>query len=108
MKRNFNAGFTAINGQPLVEMVDSKPVQITLSAIALQALQGVFDDEKNLPAADKISRFTLATRIHQTPICDVVSEEVALLKLLINKAYPAPLIVAQAWAMLDADYVEAS
>lgn len=98
MKRDFTQGFKLIDGSTIPD--------VTLKTVALTALQGVYEDEKNLQATDKIARFTLATRVYQASVCDLTAEEVALLKTLINKAYPAPLIVAQAWAMLDSDFAE--
>lgn len=113
MKRNFNSSFTFIDGRPITEPgsvgADGQPakaVPLSLLTVALTAIQGIYEDEKNLPPTDKIARFNLATRIYQTPLCEVSAEEVSMLKTLINKAYPSPLIVAQAWQILDADYVE--
>lgn len=62
---------------------------------------------KELTGEEKMKRFTLATKLYAGagPI-DVEKEDIELLKNLIAENYPSPLIVGQAWSVLDPDEVE--
>lgn len=55
-----------------------------------------------IPGEKKSERWELAKRIHASDgVIDLQSEEITLLKELINKKYPSPLIVGQAREALD-------
>jgi len=57
---------------------------------------------KEVPAEKKLNMWNLAQRIHASdgPV-DLQSDEIVMLKNLINKRYSSPLTVAQAFATLD-------
>jgi len=60
-----------------------------------------FDDEKTLAGKDKAYRYHLSERIYgaKEPIT-LKAEKVTLIKELVGKAY-LPLVVGQAWKLLD-------
>ena len=74
----------------------------TLGAVSVNALVATYQDEQRLSGEDKVKRWELAMRIKKLPsgAADLTAEEVALIKSLIAKAY-GPIIVGQAWAMLE-------
>lgn len=56
---------------------------------------------KELKGEEKVERFELAKEIHKSAgLVDLQSEQIALLKKLIARAY-GPLTVGQAWQVLD-------
>jgi hypothetical protein len=94
MKINFTAELKTLGGEPL-----QPPT--TLKEVAVNILLTLLDDERNLPGEEKAKRSLLATRIYANPEnIDLTVEELALIKKLIGKAY-TPLIVGQAWQMLE-------
>lgn len=93
---DFSQAMRDLNGK---EIADGD-VSFTLGAVACNSLLATFSDEGNLPGTKKAERFSLAMKIHGKPRVGLKAEEVALLKMLIGKAYAA-LIVGQAWLMLD-------
>jgi hypothetical protein len=98
MQINFLQELKTLDGKS-IPMGDRK--MITLKDISLDALQTIFDDERTLSGEDKVKRWALATRIYANPEkIDLQSEETALIKKLIAKSF-GPLIVGQAWSMLD-------
>lgn len=72
----------------------------TLGWYARNALYASFPDEQNLPGDDKSKRGALAQSLVGATEVKLKVEDLALIKKLIGKAY-GPLIVYQAWAMLE-------
>jgi len=66
-----------------------------------EALLASYEDEKSLSGEEKASRYTLALAIHASvePL-DLKAEDVVLIKKLVAKGY-GPLIVGQAWMLLE-------
>ena len=94
MKINFTAELKTLGGESL-----QPPT--TLKEVAVNALLAMLEDERHISGEDKAKRWLLATRIYSNPEgVDLAVEEVALIKNLIGKAY-LPLIVGQAWQMLE-------
>ncbi len=86
-----------ITGAPLTD--PSQDVPLTLAAVSVTALLADYKDEQ--PTADeKVRRWKLAQHIHGVSEITIAIEDVALIKKLIGIAY-APLIVGQAFAMLE-------
>lgn len=75
--------------------------ELTLGKIAIEALQGVFEDEKSLSQEDKLKRFFLANDISKAkePM-ELTSEQIVLIKQLVNKAY-ATLIVGRVHQLME-------
>lgn len=77
----------------------------TLGSISESALVSAYRDEvdaqgkETITPEDKYNRWKLATKVHGKDVV-LSPEDLALLKKLIGKAF-SPLIVGQAWSMLD-------
>lgn len=99
MKRNFDHKFTEITGEPLMYR---EGVEFTLKIAAVNALQQPYNDE-NLDGTEQIARYDLAVKINSNDVVDLTSEEITLVKRLINKMYKSPVIVAPSWKILDSD-----
>lgn len=94
---NFSYVFTEITGEPLKD--GEKP--FTLRTASVNALQHVTQNDRDISGDEKVRRYGLALRIHAEEKPDLKSEDIALIKDLINKSYPSPVIVAQAWKVLE-------
>ena len=93
MKINFNQLIKNIQGEEIKDL--------TLKTVSVEALLATFSDEQSLSGEEKAKRYVLATRIYANPEeLDLTVEEVAKIKQLIGKGY-GPLIVGQAWDMLE-------
>jgi hypothetical protein len=114
MKINFEQILTRIGGEALPAQIDMKQCpncgfrdgiiaefgQRTLKSIVVDALQATFPDEQ-LSGEEKAKRWLLATRIYAHPQdIDLTAEEISTLKKVVGKGY-GPLIVGQAYQMLD-------
>jgi uncharacterized protein (UPF0212 family) len=82
---------------------DTEPLTLRLAAV--NALMAVYRGEE-LDGKSKIERYELAKRIHEGDEVSLSNKEAALLQDLINKRYASPLIVAQAWALLEGETEE--
>lgn len=57
---------------------------------------------EELTGEEKMKRFLFAAKIHGgVGLMDIEKEDIKLLKTLIAKRYPSPLISGQAWSILD-------
>jgi len=93
MKINFNQTIKNIKGEVVKDL--------TLKSVSIEALLATFEDERSLSGEEKVKRFVLATRIESNSNdMDFKVEDVAKIKQLIGKGY-GPLVVGQAWEMLD-------
>lgn len=77
----------------------------TLGQISADALLANYPDEK-IDGDEKAKRFRLALRLVDGKVADVKSEEISKIKRLIGIAF-LPLIVGQAYAMLEGETVTA-
>jgi len=66
----------------------------------INALMGVYEDEKNLSGEDKVKRYDMAIKIQSMSKVDFTPEDLSLIRKLVAKAY-SPLIVGQVWKLLD-------
>lgn len=118
MKRNLNVVLLNLDKSPITEamvepLVEGKEVvrkvtKLTLAAVATSALLANHQDERDLSGTDKVTRYKLAQRINDADReIEMSAEEVTLLKTLIGKAY-APLVVGQAFDLLERDPYAAS
>lgn len=99
MAIDFNTTIKNIDGTDATG-ADGKPAELKLSKVCIDALLNVFPDEQNLVGVDKIKRYVLAQNIQEHRDYSMTSEETELVKKLVAKLY-GPLIVGQAWALLD-------
>lgn len=100
MALDFTQKITQLDGTDL-KGPDGKPTELTLATVAETALNSSFEDERNLDGAEKVKRFLLSEKIEKGQKDVTVSaDDIALIKKVVAKAYN-PLIVGQAWRMLD-------
>lgn len=76
------------------------PPAATVRRVCCDALVAAFDDERNLAGEEKVKRFLLAQKLMAAEEVDLTSEDVSLLKKLVAKGF-GPLVVGQAWQLLD-------
>ena len=104
MAIDFTQPITNLDGSEIKD-ADGKPVVSTLGRVAEQALLAVYADERDqsgketITPEEKFKRWKLASKVQGKDV-NLSIEELALLKKLIGKAFP-PLIVGQAWKLLD-------
>lgn len=96
MKLDMTQQLVGLDGQGL----EANGEPITLRRVCCQALTAVFPDEQNLEGEAKVKRYELARRIYGDDAVELPAEDVVMLKRLVAKMY-GPLIVGQAWRMLD-------
>jgi hypothetical protein len=99
MKVDFGKKLITLDGS-IVRKSPNSDDPATLREISIESLMTMADDEKNLSGDDKVKRYYLALKIKDAQEIDITVEEAALLKKLIGRAY-GPLIVGQAWEMLE-------
>ena len=93
MKINFN--------QPIKNITGEEIKDLTLKSVSVEALLATFSDEQSLLGEEKAKRYVLATRIYaNSEELDLTVEEIAKIKQLIGKGY-GPLVVGQAWEILE-------
>jgi hypothetical protein len=86
---------------------DEKPIR--LGSFCVNALLGVYEDEKDLAGNEKVSRTILAEKlVKKTKGTDVTyakisleAEDIVLLKSLSNKMFPAPSIYTAIVRLLE-------
>jgi hypothetical protein len=94
MKINFNEELRTLEGESLVPVT-------TLKKCAVEALLANFPGEERLPGEEKAKRWLLATRIYANPEnIELKPEDLVLIKKVVGMGY-SPLIVGQAWELLD-------
>lgn len=102
MKIDVNYQFVNLDGKVIKEPTTDKKKEgppFTLRKVCTTILLN--PGEEKIKAEDKIERYHLAQKIHQSNgLVDMQAEEVALLKRLIGENYP-PLTVGQAYEILD-------
>lgn len=96
MKINFGANILDLERKPLI--MEEKPA--TLGLVSCMALLGVYPDERELSADQKIKRFRLAEAASKGGEQDVRVDDVALLKKLIAKGFGA-LVVGRAFDIIE-------
>ena len=117
MRINFNQVLKTIEGEPLEDIdrkkgsdgydTGGKPItkKLTLKDVSRNSLTANYEDERNLSADEKLSRYDLATKIYNNGAKEgkeipVSAEEITMLKKLIGKAYGV-LVVGAAFKILD-------
>lgn len=97
MKINFSAVLTDLDGGAIK---DGKK-DLTLGTVATTALLGNYDDERPT-GQEKSQRYALAVKVHgaNSHPLELDLDEAKLIQDLIAKSY-TPLVVGQAWAILN-------
>lgn len=97
---DFDAKIVNLDGTPIVDE-RGKEVELTLGRVAIEGLMTPYQDEQSLSGEEKLRRVELARRIQAKDTGKFAAEDIALIKKLINKRYPSPLVVEQAWRELE-------
>lgn len=104
MRRDFTQLILDLHDKPVRMQTGPNPedvTEMTLGAIAMNALLGTYEDERSLTGKEKAERMQLALKINKRPSeADLTAEQLAKLKELIGKAY-GPLIVGRAYELLE-------
>lgn len=86
---------------------DGTPQSLTMREVCIEALLSTYPDEAQLTGQEKFARYKLARSLEEnlatvedTPLTQVSSEDVVLLKGLIAKKY-VPLVIGQAFEILE-------
>lgn len=85
-----------LSGQPLA----GKPEDATLRKVCLEVLMNTLRGDESMSGAGKAQLYALGMRIHSEDHPDLSAEDLSLVKDRIGRAY-APLVVGQAYALLD-------
>lgn len=101
---DFNTKFKDLDGNEVKDRqmgLDGKFTEsvATLGRVAANALLAMTDADKDMTGETKVKRYDLAMRIVKGE-ASLKAEEIADIKAAIGKHY-TPLIVGQAWKMLD-------
>lgn len=98
---DFSAPITNIDGTPLKDP-SGKPIELTVRTAVINALMAPYRDEQNLSGTEKIRRADLARKIYERDpsVNNLSPADEDLIKKLVNKFYPSPLVVSQVWAAL--------
>lgn len=111
MKINFDTPIKSLEGVTMTREklknagkpdVSTEVVDLTVGSVAIMALDGSYDDEKNLPGEERVKRFALAMRIVEGGEIELKPEEAVMIKNLVAKAFNSTTIVATVWSLIDA------
>jgi hypothetical protein len=94
---DFTKQLTDLKGSPLLG-ADKTPM--TLGEVAATALETSMEQDRQVPADQKVKQDLLARNIYRCKSCSLSVEDIALIKARINMMY-GPLIVGQAFKILD-------
>lgn len=97
MQLDLTQKLTSVTTGEVLKDADS---EVTLGLVCCNAL--LVADAKTTKADDKVRKFKLAGQLSGVDSADVTAEDIVLLKSCINEAYQQPLIVGQAFALLEA------
>ena len=98
---DFNQPLLALDGKEIKTERGGEVTPCTLGHICVDALMAQSKEADSLSGEDKVRRYDLALVIYaaQKPL-DCRVEDLSLLKQLIGALY-SPLVVGQAWRMID-------
>ena len=99
MKVDFNRVLYGLDGKPLLTPEGN---ELTLRKVCSDALVIGLESDRETSGEEKLKRYLLGVDIYSSiyPL-DVTVEQIALIKKLIEKGFPSPLVSGQAWKMLE-------
>lgn len=102
---NFDTPILQIDGSPTYEGQGQDRTVLTMGVLCLNVLMNPIVDAQgrleNLPGTTKVKYSVLAHRIYAGGEIEISVDEASDLKKRIDRGCAYPLIVAQAWALLD-------
>lgn len=102
---DFTVELKQIDGTPFKDEKGTEIKGNTLGKICENALLATYSDERDttgkelITPEEKYRRWQIAGKVHGKDV-NLPAEDLALLKKLVGKGYP-PLVVGQAWTLLD-------
>ena len=99
MKRDFGTILLDIEGQPLKATSER---HLTLGEACATALLNTYEDDARVSGEEKVHRHTLASLVYQKKWTSVTSEQIALMKTYLARAY-GPVVVGPAYQALESD-----
>jgi len=84
----------------IIEIVSQEPEPLTVRLVINRALMNPLEEDK-LEADRQVSRFLLATRVHENDDVEFTPEEIVLIKKRVSKMYQSPLIAGQVCVLVD-------
>jgi hypothetical protein len=75
--------------------------RMTLRFAVVEALGGAYPGEEAVLGEERVSRWSLATKIKDGSPSGLKAEDTALIKKLVNKRWPQPFIVGQIYGLID-------
>jgi len=107
MKINLNQKLRTLSGKEIKVITDQGNGKTTeenvfLFDVIINSVLGNYADEKDLRGVEKIKRYILSQKVYRkrNEAVDLTTDEVALIKELVGKNYPA-LVVGQVWQILE-------
>jgi len=83
-----------------LELVVKENPPLTLRDVCLNSLASPRSEEK-LSGTEKFRRGLLGHKMAEAQEIELPAEDITLLKRVIDETYPSPLVVFNAWLMLD-------
>jgi hypothetical protein len=99
MKLDCSAEMKTLDGKSIVKDADDKSI-LTFRDVIVNALLSSTEQEKNITGEEKFKRYALAKRAYDLEVFEITTEEAVLIKKLVSLIY-APLIVGQAWNIIE-------
>lgn len=85
-------------GQPHMELAE-----VTIRKVFINALLGMYQEDRNLTAEERMQRADLAQRVYSQDECELSIQEAALIQKLLNRTELRPHVFAQAYRALEGD-----
>ncbi len=102
MTRDFGEILRDLEGAPLRSAPDRN---LTLGEACANALLAQYEDDARTSGEEKLKRYKLAGRVYKKQFSEVSTEEIALMKTLLAKAY-GPTVVGPAYEALESDPIQ--
>lgn len=97
---NFAQVLTGLDGKPIMDGAGSSAKPLTLSTVAVYALEATLEEDRQSSGEQKFQLDQLARKVYDNRDAVLTVDETALLKKRIGEAY-GPLVVGAAWRLLD-------
>lgn len=101
MKIDMSQQLRGLDGKPVLVKDGEESVPMKLSNVCVNALLTATEGDKKQSGEDKFKNYHLAQKLHEKSEVELEAEEVAKLKERVSKVFPSPLVVGQAWDMLE-------
>ena len=97
---DFTQVLNGLDGKPVMGGDAKNPTQLTLSDVAITALETPLEEDRGLTGKAKFELDDLARRVYRNKSAVLSPEDQTLLKDRIARLY-GPLVVGVAWRLID-------